>query len=214
MKLKIVVISLKDSPRRKDLAERLLKGGITKYDIVDAQEPHRSNFDYINAMTYGENDWCRDPRLKNERKNSSRQACYISHVDKVLWEAKAEGIEKILILEDDIKFKSNIMEIIEGGLQPEDSLISFFDTTHIEVIGSEIVPFWDGFHHIDSELYRVWCAGCYLINDVNKVYDLIIRQPPRVYDKLLVNIQKSNKCYLYMPPICYQDRTKYVSNIK
>jgi GR25 family glycosyltransferase involved in LPS biosynthesis len=211
--IKTVVISLIDSPRRKDLAERLLVGGITKYEIVDAQEPHRSNFDYIQAMTYGEHTWTKDSRLKNNRKNEARQACYISHVDRVLWEAKAEGLDKILILEDDIKFKSNLMEIINGGLQPTDALISFYDSTHIEIIGDEILPYWEGHHHINTDLYRVWCAGCYLINDVNKVYDLIIKQRPRVYDKLLVNIQKTHPCYIYFPPCCYQDRKSFDSNI-
>jgi len=211
--MKVVVISQKYSPRQATLRERLLKGGITNYEIVYAHEPHCWDEEYITSMNYGHEHWRRDPRLKNERKNAARMACYISHVDKVLWEAHQAGLEKILILEDDIVFKSNIMTKLTN--QPEDALISFFDTTHIESIdGSCIVPYWEDFHKINVDKYRVWCAGCYLVNDVKKVYNLIIEQPPRVYDKLLIEIQKEHPCYLFMPPVCYQDREQFESTIK
>ena len=53
--MKVYVISLENSKRREDLAERLAIGGITDYEIVDAQEPHISNRGFIKSMTNGKN---------------------------------------------------------------------------------------------------------------------------------------------------------------
>ena len=116
--MKVYIISLKDSPRRLDLKERLAKGGITDYEIVDAQLPHPSNTSFIKSLTGGK-DWTKDPRLKNETKNESRKACYISHVSQVLVEANFAGEKEILVCEDDIVFKDNIFEALKT--EPEDS---------------------------------------------------------------------------------------------
>ena len=96
---KVVVISLRDSERRKTLQERLKKGGIDEYEVIDAQIPHPSNDEFIEQLAHGK-FWRNDARLKNLSKMASRKACYISHVSNVLYEF---GELPLLILEDDIE---------------------------------------------------------------------------------------------------------------
>jgi GR25 family glycosyltransferase involved in LPS biosynthesis len=208
--MKVYVISLANSNRREDLKERLAIGGITDYEIVDAQFPHQSNGEFIKALTG--KDWSKDPRLKNETKNESRKACYISHVSQILVEANFAGEKEILVLEDDMVFKDNIFEALKT--EPEDSLITFFDTTHIEQLENGIVPYWEGYHKIDNDHYRIWCAGCTKYNNVEKVVKLLFNDKPKVFDKMLINIQKKEKCFVRLPGICFQDRKTFISDIK
>lgn len=210
--MKVYVISLENSKRRDDLKQRLEIGGITDYEIVDAQEPHISNCDFIKSMTNGK-IWTHDPRLKNEEKNQARMACYISHVDRVLMEAKLANEKEILILEDDIVFKScNILDICDT--LPSDALIGFLDTTKLEYVNGAEQGLCCDWEKIDNSKLRVWCAGCYLVRDTSKVLDLILNSTPKVYDKLLIDpIQKHHTCYVHLPSVAKQDRNKFKSNI-
>ena len=204
---KVIVISKKGSERRNDLSERLAKGGITEYTIFDAIEPSGSNDDYIFCLTGKK--WKKCGLLKNMKKNEARKAIYLSHL-LVLNKAKINGEKSIMILEDDIKFTDNLIEKIKE--QPKDSLITFFDTTWIEdvyhkkKVPYKMYPFFEKeYQKIDSNKYKVWCLGCYLINNVEKTYNLFIKQDARVVDKVYVNIQALSNCYLYMPSLATQD---------
>lgn len=213
---KVVVISKRGSERRKDLSERLAKGGITEYTIFDAVEPSASNDDYIFCLTGKK--WKKCSLLKNMKKNEARKAIYLSHL-LVLNKAKINGEKSIIILEDDIKFTGNLIEKIKE--QPTDSLITFFDTSFIEdVYHKKKIPFRmypcfeKGYQKIDRNKYKVWCTGCYLINDVEKTYDLFMKQDPRVLDKVYVNIQALSNCYLYMPSISSQDSRFFKDSVR
>ena len=208
MQMKVYVISLENSKRRCDLKQRLEIGGIADYEVVDAQEPHISNSDFIKSMTNGKL-WSHDDRQKNE----SRQADYISHIDRVLIEAKLAGEKEILILEDDVVFKScNIFDIIDTI--PNDSLLGFFDTTKLEYVNGSKQGLCCGWEIIDDSKLKVCCAGCYLVKDVNKVVDLLLNDRPKVYGEMLTNIQEKHPCYVYLPSICEQSRRTCRSDIE
>lgn len=204
---KVVVISLRNSKRRDSLKERLAEGGITDYEVIDAREVLDINQSTIEALTQSE--WKTDPRLKNETKNSARMACYLSHVSLVL----AKYDQPIIVLEDDIVFKKPIQSI---GVIPEDCAIGFLDGTKIEKFnGYDFCQDWScGWLPIDTEKFRVWCLGCYICPDPQKVYNTLISCEPRVVDKLFIDcFQRDRKSYVYLPIICKQNRRDFKSTI-
>jgi len=210
------VISLESATdRRSTLTQRLAQGGIYEYTIWNATEPHPDNDSEIERITGRQ--WRRDPRLKNMRKNDARKGCYLSHLY-LLKHLIDNNINEALILEDDIEFTADITEILYK--QPEDSLISFLDTTHIENIGGFHNPTWVGDNWLLLDKYsgiRCWCAACYYVNNISKLYYNIIVNQPKVYDAVLIQyIQRDHKTYLYFPAIriAKQDRSSFESSIK
>lgn len=207
---KVVVISLRDSERRKTLQERLKKGGIDEYEVIDAQIPHPSNDEFIEQLAHGK-FWRNDARLKNLSKMASRKACYISHVSNVLYEF---GELPLLILEDDIVFKSSLVDIPPI---PEECDVGFLDGTHIEIkeSGAIVEDYSCGWKLIDTNKFRVWCLGCYIVPNPKKIYETIVNENPRVIDKMFIDLfQKEGKSYVYLPIVCKQDRETFESNIK
>jgi GR25 family glycosyltransferase involved in LPS biosynthesis len=128
------------------------------------------------------------------------------------------NINEALILEDDIELSADITEILYR--QPKDSLISFLDTTHIENMGGFHNPTWVNENWLLLDKYsgiRCWCAACYFVADIKKVYYNLIVNAPKLYDKCLIDyIQKDFKTYLYFPAIriAKQNRTEFESSIK
>ena len=53
-----------------------------------------------------------------------------------------------------------------------------------------------------------------LQNDVEKTYDLFMKQDPRVIDKVYVNIQALSNCYLYMPSLATQDSRFFKDSVR
>lgn len=210
------VISLESATdRRATLQERLNKGGIYDYTIWDATEPHPDNDSEIERIT--NRQWKHDPRLKNMIKNECRKACYLSHIG-LMKHLIDNGINDALILEDDIEFTKDITDILYK--QPKDSLISFLDTTHIENMGGFHNPTWVGDNWLLLDKYsgiRCWCSGASYVSNISKLYYNLIVNPPKVYDKCLIDyIQRDHKTYLYFPAIriAKQDRTSFESSIK
>lgn len=210
------VISLETATdRRNTLEERLNRGGIYDYEIWNATGPDLFNDSEIYKITGRE--WKQDPRLKNVRKSDSRKACYLSHL-LLMKHLIDKGINEALILEDDIEFTADITDILYR--QPKNSLVSFLDTTHIEKRGGYTNPTWVDENWLllnNCSGIRCWCAGAYYITDITKVYYNLIVNPPKVYDKCLIDyIQKDFKTYLYftVERIAKQDRRSYESSIK
>ena len=215
----IVVISQKNAKdRRATLDERLEYGGITKYRVFDAiTSKDVEVYDRMwndEDIVYPFGVWKHDPRLKNKRKNTSRIACYLSHSTVI---KRADPSEKLVILEDDIYFKKQDVFDITLGIVPEDCFIAFWDCTHIEYLDKT----WNiyktsGWYKIDPTKVRVWCAGCYLINNVEEVQKVLNdKKEGRVWDKCLIDyFQKNYPCYIWLAPSCYQDRNTFESSIK
>ncbi len=210
------VISLETATdRRATLQERLNKGSIFDYTIWDATAPDPNNEAEIYKITNRE--WKKDPRLKNMRKNEARIACWLSHL-KLMKHLIDNNINEALILEDDIELSADITDILYR--QPEDSLINFLDTTHIENMGGFHNPTWFQDNWLLLDKYsgiRCWCSGAYYITDITKLYYNLIVNTPKMYDKCLIDyIQKDHKTYLYFPVerVAKQDRRSYESSIK
>lgn len=204
---KVVVVSLVSSKRRDCLKERLALGGIREYEIIDALEPSPLLDDRLQALTGSE--WTNDPRLKNMDKNEARKACYLSHVQKVL----GKYDEPLIVLEDDIVFKSPLTDLPP---LPEDASIGFLDGTKIEKFkGYDFCESYScGWLPISTSQFRVWCSGCYICPDPKRLYNTIISQTPKVYDKLLIDcFQRDAKSYVYLPIIAKQDRRSFKSTI-
>ena len=210
------VISLKSATdRRSTLEERLAKGNIYDFEIFDATPPHEHLEEDIYSLT--KRTWKKDNRLKNERKNDARMACYISHLS-LLKHLLENGINECLILEDDIVFTRDITDVLYK--QPKDCFCLFLDTTHIESLqGDHFIPNWVGENlRLDNNSgIRAWCAGAYWCNNIEKLYYNLLVNDPKLYDKCLIDyIHKEHTCYLYFPAdrLCYQDRNTFESSIK
>jgi len=198
--------------RRLTLENRLNKGGISRFTIVDAYYPSIENDDIIKDLT--NKNWIHDCRLKNMIKNDRRKACYLSHV-MLLKALVKEGINTCFIGEDDIYFKDDYKDSFIAS--PQDSLVNYFDNTLVEVINKKgfCQEMLNDYIEINTLLVKSWCLGFYEVNDCKKLLEIMLSQTPKVIDAIHCNhIQKYYKCYLWNGyRKCYQDRKNYESSI-
>jgi GR25 family glycosyltransferase involved in LPS biosynthesis len=209
----VFIISRKMEFNRKiTLQDRLNKGGIDKFTIVDAYEPSEENDKILRELT--NKNWVFDCRLKNMEKNESRKACYLSHV--LLLKALVDqGINTCFIGEDDIYFKDDYSDVFKSS--PQYSLVNYYDNTHIEILDKKnfCQELGNDFIRIDHR-FKVWCTGFYEINDCKKLLEILIQQQPKVYDGLHTNhIQRYYVTYLFNGyKKIYQNRKLFESGIK
>ena len=209
----VFIISRKcENSRKMTLQHRLAKGGINRFTIVEAYEPSEKNDDILKELT--NKNWVFDSRLKNMKKNESRKACYLSHV--LLLKALVDqGVNTCFIGEDDIYFKDDYSNLFKAS--PQDSLVNYYDNTHIEVLDKKhfCQEICNDFIRIDHKL-KVWCLGLYEVNDCKKLLELLLQQSPRVIDAIHTNhIQRHYTTYLFNAyKKCYQARTLFESGIK
>ena len=198
--------------RRLTLEDRLNKGGITRFTIVDAYYPNVENDKIINDIT--NKKWVHDSRLKNLIKNDRRKACYLSHV-MLLKVLVKEGITTCFIGEDDICFKDNYTDAFLSS--PQDSLINYYDNTLVQIISKKgfVQELKNDFIEIDTLLLKTWTLGFYEVNNTEKLLEIMLSQTPKVIDGIHCNhIQKHYLCYLWRGhKKCYQDRKTFESSI-
>ena len=209
----VFIISRKlDFNRKITLQDRLAKGGISKFTIVDAYEPSVENDKIIRELT--NNNWVFDSRLKNMQKNESRKACYLSHM--LLLKALVDqGINTCFIGEDDISFKDDYSDLFKSS--PQDSIVNYYDNTHIEVLDKKnfCQEMCNDFIRIDYR-FKAWCTGLMEINDTKRLLEIFLQQSPRVLDALHTShIQKHYVTYLFNGyKRIYQNRKLFESGIK
>lgn len=196
-----IVISLASrKDRQADLAQRLFYGGIEDFKQIEAitpLDPLVVNFNGVWEVT-----------SKNEE---ARKACYLSHL-KALQEA---GNKPCIIMEDDIVFKKP--NIVKDTIEiiPNDAFACFYDSTHIEYLNSNTVPFLgEGFDYIDPSHNRVWCMGCTYYRDPKTVYQNLSQSPTKRHvSKMVVDIiQRQYPTYVFMGA-CKQDRVRFGSDL-
>lgn len=209
----VFIISRKlEFGRKITLQDRLAKGGINRFTIVDAYEPSVENDKIIRDLT--NKNWVFDSRLKNMEKNESRKACFLSHV--LLLKALVDqGINTCFIGEDDIYFKDDYSDLFKAS--PQDSLVNYYDNTHVEIFDNKnfCQELGNDFIRIDHR-FKAWCLGLYEINDCKRLLTILLQQSPRVVDALHVNhIQKHYVTYLFNGyRKIYQNRKLFESGIK
>lgn len=209
----VFIISRRQAFDRKiTLQDRLAKGGITKFTIVDAYEPSVENDNIIRELT--NKNWVFDSRLKNMVKNESRKACYLSHMI-LLKSLVDQGINTCFIGEDDIYFKDDYSDLMKAS--PQDSIVNYYDNTLIEILDKRnfIQEIRNDFIRIDYRV-KAWCLGLYEVNDCKRLLQILTQQSPRVVDALHTNhIQKHYITYFFNGyQKIYQNRKLFESSIK
>lgn len=187
-----IVLTCEASNNRLDtLEERLNKGGIYDYRIFNAIEYDDFSDTLIEEIGNGET-WFNCSLMKNEKKIKARKSVYLSHIA-ILADCIDNGINEVLVLEDDIKFID--IDITEELMKmPSDCFVATFDTTWLR---GEGYPNNNGFWKIGKKL-ECWGLGCYYVRDVKRLYEYLTNQRPKVVDKLFVKLyQDSGDCYLY-----------------
>jgi hypothetical protein len=186
------VLTCKESKDRLEtLEERLNKGGIYEYRIFNAMEYSEDSDRIIKALGNGK-DWFNCSLMKNEKKIKARKSVYLSHLS-ILAYCMDNDINEVLVLEDDIVFKDiDITEELKDI--PNDCFVATFDRTWIR---GEGFPQKNGFWKIGKGL-EAWGLCCYYCTDVNRLFNYLTKQRPKVIDKLYVQLyQNSGECYLY-----------------
>ncbi len=194
---KVIVISAKNSSKRKTLDKRLAEGGIDDYVIVEPRSMLDINESTINSLT--NKQWKTDPRLKNEIKNSIRMATYLTHVHLIL----GKYDEPIIVLDDDIVFKKRLDTM---GLIPERCLIGYFDANKIEHRSNHFFgkEYSCGWCPVNSDNFRVWNGGGYMCVNPQQCYNLLLNEQPKQIEKLYIDcFQKNNLACVYLPHITY-----------
>ena len=209
----VFIISRKlDFNRKITLQDRLAKGGISRFTIVEAYEPSEKNDDILKELT--NKNWVFDCRLKNMKKNESRKACYLSHV-LLLKSLVDQGINTCFIGEDDIYFKDDYSDLFKSS--PQDSVVNYYDNTCVEVLDKRnfCQEMCNDFIRIDWR-FKVWALGFYEVNDCKRLLEIILQQSPRVVDSLHTNhIQRHYITYLFNGyKKIYQARKLFESGIK
>ena len=205
----IVLTCEASNNRLETLEDRLNKGGIYDYRIFNAIEYNDFSDTLIKEIGNGE-EWFSCSLMKNQKKIKARKSVYLSHLS-ILAYCIDNDINEVLVVEDDIIFKDiDITEELKNI--PNDCFITTFDRTWIR---GKNFPNRNGYWKIGKGL-EAWGLGCYYCTDVNRLFNYLTKQRPKVIDKLFVELyQNSNDCYLYFNSLktIKQDRSMFDSTI-
>ncbi len=151
---KVLIINLERRPdRKKNITQKIIKNNINQYEIINAVDGRDVNIQ--NEYTY---------LFKNKNThivNSGHYACLLSHINTIKY-AKKNNFNSIMILEDDVIFDDNFMELINKIDVPD------FDILYIGGITNELKFFPDGWGKCDE----IMGAYAYIIK--SHMYDIIL----------------------------------------
>lgn len=182
----ILVINLK---HRNDRWEKLIDQ--LKVFGVDKKTVRVEAIDGKVLPGYGEKPWFTKRTPENVAKMKAGSAgCCLSH-RKAIELAKAAGYKRILIIEDDAKFKEAFNDIADNSLsrflqnidQCDMLYLGFYQKTCVHVPTQKV--------HKDGLDYEIWRIRGPILNHAT-----IIDQ--RIYDRLLAGLPTTNNIWLWM----------------
>ena len=162
-----------------------------------------------------------DIKMEVLKKESMAAACgcSLSHI-KAIQDAKQKGYSKILILEDDVVFRENLIQRFEQDIKdlPDDWDMFYLSGNNLSQ---------DSLTKVKNNIWRTnftYTTHCYAIN--YKIYDIIIdgagklNEPIDEFYKSV--IQKQYNCYISRPHLSWQREgysdimkgMRYYKNIK
>lgn len=214
---KIYVLNLsKRKDRLADMAKRLIYLNID-YQLYDAVDGYMLDDIYSSY---------KQSKINTYISNSSYLACALSHLS-IYNNAKNNGYEKILILEDDILFHKNFNKKFDSLLLPDD-----FDLLYLSFIPiTEDFAYWDyslarNFVHNEKKEHNLiyannlWSLMAYGIS--KKTYEKVLLDYKENFsyelDRYFVNkIQPMNNSYAITPQLIigyddYSDNTNRIEN--
>tara|TARA_R100000541_G_scaffold58850_1_gene70858 strand:+ start:391 stop:1155 length:765 start_codon:yes stop_codon:yes gene_type:complete len=206
----IFVINLKRRPERLLNIEKQFNKLNIKYKIFWGWDAKTLGDDLTDQelKLYYDNPWY--SWTKDKDKILGRKGCTLSHI-KCLNYAILCKLDNILIIEDDVEFKTDLIPKI-----PDDAVLAYLGGYIInkKKINLETKDDW-----ILINNFLVYENTAIIIptyEKICKVYNLVAKKGlcPRTIDGLFVNrVQKTEKCYILNKKICKQNRKKFESDI-
>ena len=151
--------------------------------------------------------------ISQKNLNNAEIGCFQSH--RTLYKrAMDEGIDKLLILEDDALFCENFNEIFAESIKyvPDDWQMLYFGQFNYDVVdkisGSKTEAVKD---HVGGNVYkaeRCWLTHAYAIRGCAKYLYENTNQMYHTFDGVLADLQKNLKVYCFHPNIIRQDDTE------
>jgi glycosyl transferase, family 25 len=133
--------------------------------------------------------------------NNGELGILTTHIN-LISDAKEKNYENVLILEDDIEFTKNIINVDKYmELVPTDWDMIYFGGNHNKHMGKTIDMINDKIIKL-NETYGIHCVA---IN--NSMYDVILETIPKIMKPIDVyysDLQKSYECYGFNPSIALQ----------
>jgi len=133
--------------------------------------------------------------------NNGELGILTTHIN-LISDAKEKNYENVLILEDDIEFTKNIINVDKYmELVPTDWDMIYFGGNHNKHMGKTIDMINDKIIKL-NETYGIHCVA---IN--NSMYDVILKTIPKIMKPIDVyysDLQKSYECYGFNPSIALQ----------
>lgn len=133
--------------------------------------------------------------------NNGELGILTTHIN-IINEAKEKGYKNILIIEDDIEFTEEILNLEQYmSSVPEDWDMLYFGGNHNKHMGKQI----NFLNEKIIKLNETYGIHCVVIN--NTIYDLIldlISRRGKPIDVYYADIQKSYNCYGFNPSIALQ----------
>jgi len=133
--------------------------------------------------------------------NNGELGILTTHIN-LISDAKEKNYENVLILEDDIEFTKNIINVDKYmELVPTDWDMIYFGGNHNKHMGKRVDMINDKIIKL-NETYGIHCVA---IN--NSMYDVILKTIPKIMKPIDVyysDLQKSYECYGFNPSIALQ----------
>jgi len=171
--MKVFVLTTQETKQNlENIKERLMKGGIYKFEIIDSFEYSNLTKTHIRKIGNG------DDMNENDEKD---ETIYLSNLY-VMSNCIANNINECLIIRDDIDFSYNIIEAFKD--MPKDSVITCFKTKRQNDFS------------IDEDILDFDFSKCYYLNDILKVFHYITSQQPKKINQLLLKTIREYPSYL------------------
>ena len=201
-------------PRRVDRKEHIIRQ-LLNHSIIPSKNGHCRIVDGYDSKEHGKDKAEKALRetgftkpfyswSSNKDLILGRMGCTISHM-RILKEAVEEGLDNILVLEDDAVIRTDKFPL------PPDGLCYLGGLVENTFVRSKEVDFKEHWNDVDN--YKVWGTHCYLVegkDEISKLYHSLLKYSPRVIDAMFVKVSqlpafKKTSCHYLYPTIAKQN---------